>query len=58
MFVLCKDPLSALMVAASLERDLDDLVPEAHIQLTAAMQDQQAPYRLSLPGREQLDLLQ
>lgn len=58
MFSLFTDSLSALVVAASLERYLDDLVPEAHVKLAAAVQDQQAPYRLPLPGREQLDLLQ
>lgn len=46
------------MVAASLERDLDDLVPHAHVELAAAVQDQQAADGLPLPGREQLDLLQ
>lgn len=50
--------LSALVVAASLERDLDDLVSYTHIKLTPAVQDQQASDRLPLPGREQLDLLQ
>lgn len=49
--------LSALVVAASLERDLDDLVPHAHVELAAAVQDQQAADGLPLPGREQLDLL-
>ena len=46
------------MVAASLQRDLDDLVPHAHVQLAAAVEDQQASDGLPLPGREQLDLLQ
>lgn len=55
---LCMYSLSAFVVAASLKRDLDDLVSYTHIELTAAMQDQQASDRLSLPGREQLDLLQ
>lgn len=50
--------LSALVIAASLERDLDDLVPHAHVELAAAVQDQQAADGLPLPGREQLDLLQ
>lgn len=50
--------LSALVVAASLERDLDDLVPHAHVELAAAVQDQQAADGLPLPGREELDLLQ
>lgn len=50
--------LSALVVAASLERDLDDLVSYTHVKLAAAVQDQQASDRLPLPGREQLDLLQ
>lgn len=50
--------LPALVVAASLQRDLDDLVPHAHVELAAAVQDQQAPDGLALPGREQLDLLQ
>lgn len=50
--------LPALVVAASLQRDLDDLVPHAHVELAAAVQDQQAPDGLPLPGREQLDLLQ
>ncbi len=51
-------PLSALVVAASLEWDLDDLVSYAHIKLAPAVQDQQASDRLPLPGWEQLDLLQ
>lgn len=55
---VCMYSLSALVVAASLERDLDDLVPHAHIKLAAAVEDQQASDRLPLPGREQLDLLQ
>lgn len=46
------------MVAASLERDLDDLVSHAHVKLAPAVQDQQASDGLPLPGREQLDLLQ
>ena len=46
------------MVAASLEWDFDDLVPHAHVELAAAVQDQQAADDLPLPGREQLDLLQ
>lgn len=50
--------LSALVVAASLERDLDDLVPHTHVELAAAVQDQQAADGLPLPGGEQLDLLQ
>ena len=50
--------LSALVVAASLERDLDDLVSYTHVKLAAAVQDQQASDRLPLSGREQLDLLQ
>lgn len=50
--------LPALVVAASLQRDLDDLVPHTHVELAAAVQDQQAPDGLALPGREQLDLLQ
>lgn len=50
--------LSALVVAASFERDLDDLVSYTHVKLAAAVQDQQASDRLPLPGREQLDLLQ
>lgn len=54
----CARSLSGFVVAASLERDLDDLVSYAHVQLAAAVQDQQAPNRLPLPGREQLDLLQ
>lgn len=55
---LCVRSLSALVVAASLERDLDDLVSYTHIKLAPAVQDQQASDRLPLPGREQLDLLQ
>lgn len=55
---LCAHSLSALVVAASLEWDLDDLVSHTHIQLAAAVQDQQAPDMLPLPGREQLDLFQ
>lgn len=58
MSALCTDSLSALVVATPLQRDLDDLVPKAHVKLAAAVQDQQAPYRLPLPGREQLDLFQ
>lgn len=54
----CMYSLSALVVAASLERDLDDLVSHTHIKLAAAVQDQQASDRLPLPGREQFDLLQ
>lgn len=50
--------LSSLVVAASLEWDLDDLVSYTHIKLAPAVQDQQASYRLPLPRREQLDLLQ
>lgn len=50
--------LPALVVAASLEWDLDDLVPDAHIKLAATVQDQQAADRLPLPQWEQLDLLQ
>lgn len=50
--------LSALVVAASLEWDLDDLVSYTHVKLAAAVQDQQASDRLPLPEREQLDLLQ
>lgn len=50
--------LSVLVVAASLEWDLDDLVSYAHVKLAAAVQDQQASDGLPLPGREQLDLLQ
>lgn len=50
--------LPALVVSASLERDLDDLVSYAHVKLAAAVQDEQASDRLPLPGREQLDLLQ
>lgn len=50
--------LSALVVAASLERDLDDLISDAHVKLAPAVQDQQAPDRLPLPGWEQLDFLQ
>lgn len=50
--------LSALVVAASLERDLDDLISNTHIKLAPAVQDQQAPDRLPLPGWEQLDFLQ
>lgn len=55
---LCSHLLSALVVATSLERDLDDLVSYAHIKLAPAVQDQQASDRLPLPGWEQLDLLQ
>lgn len=55
---VCVRSLPALVVAASLQRDLDDLVPHAHVELAAAVQDQQAPDGLPLPGREQLDLLQ
>jgi len=55
---LCKYSLSALVVAASLEWDLDDLVSYTHIKLAATVQDQQASNWLPLPGREQLNLLQ
>lgn len=56
--VLRTNSLSALVVAAPLERYLDDLVPHTHIKLTPAVQDQQASDRLPLPRREQLELLQ
>lgn len=46
------------MIAASLQRDLDDLVPHAHVQLAPAVQDQQATDGLPLSGREQFNLLQ
>lgn len=36
---LCVRSLPALVVAASLQRDLDDLVPHAHVELAAAVQD-------------------
>lgn len=52
------DSLSALVVAAPLQGDLDDLVSYAHVQLASAVQDQQAPNGLPLPGGEQLDLFQ
>lgn len=55
---LCMNSLSALVVAASLERDLDDLVSHAHVKLAAAVQDQQAADGLTLSGRKQLELLQ
>lgn len=55
---LCMYLLSALVVVASLERDLDDLVSYTHIKLTAAVQDQQAADGLPLPGWKQLNLLQ
>lgn len=55
---MCVCSLPALVVAASLQRNLDDLVPHAHVQLAPAVQDQQAPDGLPLPGREELDLLQ
>lgn len=55
---LCMDSLSALVVAASLKRDLDDLVSYTYIKLAPAVQDQQASDRLPLSGREQLELLQ
>lgn len=57
VLVLCEHSLSVLVVAASLEWDLDDLVSHAYIKLAPAVQDQKASDRLSLPGREQLDLL-
>lgn len=55
---MCALSLPALVVAASLKGDLDDLVPHAHVQLASAVQDEQAPDGLPLPGREELDLLQ
>lgn len=55
---VCALSLPALVVAASLQRDLYDLVPHAHVQLASAVQDEQAPDGLPLPGREELDLLQ
>lgn len=55
---MCVRSLPALVVAASLQRDLDDLVPHTHVQLAPAVQDQQAADGLPLPGREELDLLQ
>lgn len=55
---VCAGLLPALVVAASLQRDLEDLVPHAHVQLASAVQDQQASDGLPLPGREELNLLQ
>lgn len=55
---VCMYSLSALVVVASLEWDLDDLVSYTHIKLAAAVQDQQASDGLPLPGWKQLDLLQ
>lgn len=59
VWVSCTDArFSVLVVAASLEWDFDDLVTHAHVELAAAVQDQQTPDDLPLPGREQLNLLQ
>lgn len=50
--------LSALVVAASLQWDLDDLVSHADIQLAAAVENQQASDGLPLSGWEQFKLFQ
>ena len=52
------DLLSGLVVVAPLQRYLKNLVADAHVELAAAVQDQQAADVLPLPGREQLNLLQ